>query len=163
MYAADVVVIYGEDQGMGQSLLDAYRRVRLVRRAQVGGEFVDARWIAVEREPAERVCLARRADDDLTLADAVIPQRRAEWAFFKLLVEDSRAAPHNSVLAFERRPRETQTRREVVAIFQVSLRFVTQTRRQSKTRRQTNLVLSIRRVLPEAEVNAGFAGAEGVI
>src|SRR5262249_35388562 len=144
-------------------LLDAYRRVRLVRRAQVGGEFVDARWIAVERKPAERVCLPRGADDDLTLADAVVSQRRAEWAFFKLLIEDSRAPPHNSVLAFERPASETQPRRAIVAILQVSLLLVAQTRRQRKTRRQTNLVLRIRRVLPEAEVDAGFAGADGVI
>src|SRR5262249_59350421 len=104
MYAADIVVIYGEDQGMEQSLLDAYRRVRLVRRAQVGGEFVDARWIAVEREPAERVCLARRADDNLTLADAVVSPRPGEWGLFKLLIENSSAAASDSVLASVRQP-----------------------------------------------------------
>src|SRR5215813_10436331 len=134
--------------------------MRLVRRAQVGGEFVDARH---DHTSVERVRSARAVNNDLTLSDAVVAQRRAEWAFLKLLIEDSRAAAHNSVLAFERGPSETESRREIVAIFQICLRFVTQTRRQSKTRRQTNLVLRIRRVLPEAEVEVRFAGADGVI
>src|SRR5262245_3935919 len=116
MNPSDVVVGQGQDQVGRQAPLESYRRTQLIWRAQIIGEFVNADRKTRDRLDAEWVREARVIDDHLALAHTIETQRLSQLSFFELLIEDSRAAADDQVLAFERRQGKPQTRREIVAV-----------------------------------------------
>src|SRR5262245_38741711 len=122
-----------------QFALDAQAGLRRVRRAQIGGGARDARRRGGAGRRRRR---KRRIDDDeFQQSDAVIQQAALPDFLRHALVKDSCAAANHRLL-IARRISDGQSRREVVAVFDVRLPTVAQTRRQTQIRAQPDLVLN---------------------